>query len=186
MDKKKWEGIKKKLQRLILRRRISTLRRLLKKEKNKKIREEIESELTKALSNIPAPRRIPVLIASEASSIETTAAEGRDRGIRPELLRSLENILLSTPTPPQLEEEKKNYGPSFKYGLGSYQTFKYEDMGAKYEPPKDIKLRDALVPPVEYKSLAETSPMLEKLPELKKLETSEEDSLYKRKKKESS
>ena len=184
MDKKKWEGIKKKLQKLSPSRRVSELRKLLKRESNKEIRIEIENELTKALSEVPRSGRAQVLIASEASPIETTAAEGRERAVRPELMGSLENILLSTPTPQGTEEsEAKSYGPSFKYSTGSYATFKYEYIGAKYEPPKDIKLMSALMPQVEYKSLAETSPMLEKLPESKKLETGE-DTQYKRKKSE--
>ena len=184
MDKKKWEGIKKKFQKLSPSRRVSELRKLLKRESNKEIRIEIENELTKALSEVPRSGRAQVLIASEASPIETTAAEGRERAVRPELMGSLENILLSTPTPQGTEEsEAKSYGPSFKYSTGSYATFKYEDIGAKYEPPKDIKLMSALMPQVEYKSLAETSPMLEKLPESKKLETGE-DTQYKRKKSE--
>jgi len=180
MNKNQWESLKKRLQKLATRRRILELRKLLRKEKNKKIRIEIESELTKFLSIIPRSRKPQILITPESSPIETTAAETPER-IRPELLRSLENILLTTPTPQIEESENKNYGPSAKYGIGSYQTFKYEEQGAKYKPATDRMTMQALTPIIEYKSLAETSLMLEKTPEAKKLE---EPIHYKRKKQE--
>lgn len=184
MNKKQWESIKKRIQKLTTRRRVLELRKVLKKEKNKEVRIEIEKELTNALSLIPRlSGKAQVLITSESSSIETTAAEDTEKkAIRPELLRSLENILLTTPTPEAPETEQKQYGPSAKhYERGSYKALKYEDALAKYEPPR-------LLEPAAKVNISEYSPfksdfMFEKFAESRKMEE-ESSKRYVSKKKE--
>lgn len=182
MDKLKWSNLKKRLFRLNIKKRISLLKSLLKKEKDKDIIKEIEAELLRLSSQLTIKAKPQVLITSRISPIEATAAERRE--IRPEMLKSLEGILSATSIPESkplsLEQDQTKYAPSGKfYEKGSYKVFKYEDSIAKYEPPVDIKLMQALKPSIEYKSLADQSPMLEKIPETKKLE---EGSHYKRKK----
>ena len=178
MPKKQWDSLKKKLEKLDINKRISLLNKLLKKERDKIIRIEIEKEITKLLPLIIKSSRKPqVIIASDVSPIETTAAERQEKTIRPELERSLENILLTTPVQQNIENDQKNYSPSLKYNQGNYRTFRYEDITAKYKPPVDRKTVEAIKPDIDYVK-TDSSPMLEKLSEEKKLE---ESSKYKTK-----
>ncbi len=116
----------------------------------------------------------------ESTGVETAAEDdtGRESLAREILQRRLETIVGETPTEnlPSLSanDDPTKYAPSGKFYTGNaYGGFKYEDMNSKYTPAVDPKTMEALrsgSAGLEYHSMAQESPMLEKTEEARKLE----------------